>query len=83
METINDLSTIGEDLARYVEEVLTTHEQSATANVTDCDPSVVKAGRILNERQLTKHVGCAGHRLQSSAGVVFTDSGVTVVLSNT
>lgn len=68
--------------ARFGEGVVKMHGRSVTAVVTDYEPSMVKAGRVLNERQLTMQVGGAGRRLLSSIAVVFAGGGVTVVLSN-
>ena len=67
----------GEDLAKLVEGVIYQHghRDMITAVVTDCEPAMVKAGRILSRNKVTEHIGCAGHRLQSSVGVGFTGGG--------
>lgn len=51
-----------------------------TAVVTDCELPMVKAGYILQERRVAIHVGCAAHRVQSSAGRVFTGTEVIEML---
>ena len=63
-------STTGDELAKFIEGAMMKHRQvgHVTAVVTDCEPSMVKAGRLLEAKKLTTHIGCAGHRLQSSAG---------------
>lgn len=72
----------GEDLADFVEKVIVKGGQdvNVVAVVTDCEPSMVKAGRLLEERNITKHVGCAAHRLQSSTGKVFAAPQVEATL---
>lgn len=35
---------------------------AVVAGVTDCEPSVVKAGRNLADSGVFKHVGCTNHR---------------------
>ena len=36
------------------------------ANVTDCEPSMVKMGRLVMENTGIAHYGCADHRLEKN-----------------
>ncbi|CAM9362792.1 unnamed protein product, partial [Sphacelaria rigidula] len=79
---LHDGAATGNDLATFVEKLATNHNLIGrmVAPVTDCEPAMVKAGHILNENMVVDHVGCAAHRLQSSAGKVFTGSTMIEVL---
>ena len=70
--------TKGEDLAASIEAMVETH--GLTGNVvvgnTDCEPSVVKAGRILTEKAVSMHIGCICHRIECVTALVFDGPGV-------
>jgi len=46
------------------------------ACTTDCEPSMVKAGHILQERKFCMHIDCCNHRLERTTGIVFDGPGV-------
>ena len=43
---------------------------------TDCEPSMVKARRILTEKAVLMHVGCTCHRIECVTALVFDGPGV-------
>lgn len=77
----HDSTTTAEDLANFLEDVIAKRGQrgNVTTMATGCKPSLVKAGRILEEK-VTNHIDCAAHRLQSSASKVFTGTDVDATL---
>lgn len=68
---------------KFVEDAMVKQEQLShvAAVVTDCESWMGEADRPLQEKTTT-HIGCAPHRLQSSAGIMLTDEGVKNTLSN-
>ena len=58
-------------------------EGRVTAFTTDCEPSTVKAGRLVEEQGVAEHHGCCNHRLECTTGIVFNGPGVqeTMALS--
>lgn len=73
----------GEELTTFTENVVTRngHIGRVIAVVTDCEPSMVKAGRLLEGAGTIAHVGCTDHRLQLSGGKVFTGEAVLETLA--
>ena len=71
-------STKGEDLAASIEAMVETHGLTGHVVVgnTDCEPSMVKAGRILTEKAVLMHVGCTCHRIECVTALVFDGPGV-------
>ncbi|CAN0399952.1 unnamed protein product, partial [Ascophyllum nodosum] len=71
-------STKGEDLAASIEAMVETHGLTGHVVVgnTDCEPSMVKAGRILTEKGVLMHVGCTCHRIECVTALVFDGLGV-------
>ena len=78
-------SAKGEDLAESVIAQVKKHklEGRVTAFTTDCEPSMVKAGRLVEEQGVAEHHGCCNHRLHCTTGIVFNGPGVqeTMALS--
>lgn len=68
----------GEDLAKLVEGAIEQHGHKTmiTAVVTNCEPAMVKVGRILSKNEVTEYIGFAGHLLQSSVEELFTGEDV-------
>ncbi|CAB1112273.1 unnamed protein product [Ectocarpus sp. CCAP 1310/34] len=67
-------STHGEDLAREITSMIERHGLTGrvTACVTDCEPSMVKAGRLLEVGGSNlEHIGCSNHRMESTTSSVF------------
>ena len=71
-------STKVEDLAASIEAMVETHGLTGHVVVgnTDCEPSMVKAGRILIEKAVLMHVGCTYHRIECVTALVFDGPGV-------
>lgn len=71
-------TTIGEDLAATMEGVFNRQDLKGrvVSCTTDCEPLMVKAGRLLMERNVCTHVGCCNRRLESTGGVVFNGPGL-------
>ena len=71
-------STKGEYLAASIEAMVETHGLTGHVVVgnTDCEPSMVKAGRILTEKAVLMHVGCTCHRIECVTALVFDGPGV-------
>ena len=46
------------------------------AFTTGCEPSTVKAGRLVEEQSVAEHHGCHNHRLECTTGIVFNGPGV-------
>ena len=78
-------SAKGEDLAQSVVAQVEKHklEGRVTDFTTDCEPSMVKAGRLVEEQGVAKHHDCCNRRLERITGIVFNGPGVleTMVLS--
>ena len=51
-------------------------EGRVTAFTTDCEPSMVKAGRLVEEQGVAKHHDCCNRRLERITGIVFNGPGV-------
>ncbi|CAM9886015.1 unnamed protein product, partial [Ascophyllum nodosum] len=71
-------STKGEDLAISIETMIKNHGLTGHVVVcnTDCEPSMVKAGRILTDDAVLMHVGCTCHRIECVTALVFDGPGV-------
>ena len=71
-------STKGEDLAASIESMVETHGLTGHVVVgnTDCEPSMVKAGRILTEKGVLMYIGCTCHRIEYVTALVFDGPGV-------
>ena len=48
---------------------------------TDCEPSMVKAGRILTEKAVLMDVGCTCHRIECVTALVFDGPGVKMSMT--
>lgn len=70
--------TVGVALAAGITAAVTKHDirGKVTAITTDCEPSIVKMGRVLEENGVFTHVGCYNHGLESASSLVFQGSGV-------
>ncbi|CAN0305334.1 unnamed protein product, partial [Scytosiphon promiscuus] len=70
-------SAKGEDLAAAVIAQVVKHklEGRAVAFVTDCEPSMVKAGREVEAKGVAEHHGCVAHRLECTTGIAFDGPG--------
>lgn len=67
-------TTTGEDLAALVAGMIERHDLTGRviACVTDCEPSMVKAGRLLEvDGGTISHIGCSNHRMESTTSSVF------------
>lgn len=67
-------STTGEDLAEWIEDMIERHglKGRVIVIVTDCEPSMIKGGRLLEAHdRLLVHIGCTNHRLESTTSSVF------------
>ena len=64
-------STMGEGLAASIEAMAETHGLTGHEVVdnTDCEPSMVKAGRILTEKSVLMHVHLSPDRVRHGAGL--------------
>ncbi len=51
------------------------------ANVTDCEPSMVKMGRLVMENTGIAHYGCADHRLEKTDLKFYSHPSVAASLS--
>ena len=71
-------STKGKDLAASIEAMVETHglTRHVVVGDTDCEPSMVKAGRVLTEKAVLMHVGCTCHRIECVTALVFDGPGV-------
>ena len=67
-----------EDLAESVIAQVKKHKLQGrvTAFTTGCEPSTVKAGRLVEEQSVAEHHGCHNHRLECTTGIVFNGPGV-------
>ena len=76
-------TTTGEALAEGILATLAKHslQGKVTTLTTDCEPSMVKAGRILEASQSLVHIGCCNHRLESTTSIVFNGPGVKKVMA--
>lgn len=68
----------GGDLAGSVMAQVKKHklEGRVVAFTTDCEPSSVKAGRVVEEKGVAEHHDCCNHRLECTAGIVLDGPGV-------
>lgn len=71
-------TTTGEALAAGITAAIAKHDikGKVTAISTDCEPSMVKMGRILEDNGVCTHIGCCNHRLESTTSLVFNGPGV-------
>ncbi|CAN0279043.1 unnamed protein product [Ectocarpus sp. 4 AP-2014] len=71
-------TTTGEALAAAMKALIAKHSITGkvTAFVSDCEPSMVKTGRILEDGDVCIHVGCTNNRLESTTSLVFNGPGV-------
>ncbi|CAN0568874.1 unnamed protein product, partial [Laminaria digitata] len=76
-------TTTGEALVEGIRASVAKHslQGQVTALTTDCEPSMVKAGRILEETESFVHIGCCNHRLESTTSIVFNGPGVKKVMA--
>lgn len=74
--------TTGQDLPNVVKRAINARslQECITAVMRDCELSMVKAGRVIEEDGVVNPMGFIFHCLQSSAGVVFQGSEVSVTL---
>lgn len=74
-------STLGEDLAESITNMIKRHDLTGrvVACVTDCEPSMVKAGRLLEVGGEMEHVGCCNHRMESTTSSVFNGKSLGAV----
>ena len=74
----NQGSTKREDLAASIEAMVKTHGLTVHVVVgnTDCEPSMVKVGRILIEKGVLMHVGCTCHRIECVTAQVLDGPGM-------
>eukprot|EP00904_Undaria_pinnatifida_P012881 jgi/Undpi1/8723/HiC_scaffold_25.g11187.m1 len=70
-------SAKGEDLAAAVIVQVVKHklEGRAVAFVTDCEPSMVKAGREVEAKGVAEHHDCVAHRLECTTAIAFDGPG--------
>lgn len=52
-----------------------------TVITTDCQPSMVKMGRLLEENGVCTHIGCCNHWLESTTSLVFNGPGVKTAMT--
>lgn len=67
-------TTTGEDLVKGIVSMIERHDLTGrvVACVTDCEPSMVKAGRLLEVGGgMLQHIGCSNHRIESTTSSVF------------
>ena len=66
-----------EDLAESVIAQVKKHklEGRVTAFTTDCEPSMVTAGRLVEGQGVAEYHGCSNHRLECTTRVVFKKPG--------
>ncbi|CAM9648730.1 unnamed protein product, partial [Pylaiella littoralis] len=72
-----------EDLAAFIEAMVKTHGLTGRVLVgtIDYEPSMVNVGRILTERGVFTHLGCACHRLECVTSLVFDAPGVNKTMA--
>ncbi|CAB1098403.1 unnamed protein product [Ectocarpus sp. CCAP 1310/34] len=75
--------TTGEDLVEAVKAMIARNGLTSrtVATTTDCEPSMVKAGRLLEENEGVTHLGCFCHRLESITSQAFGGPGVSKALA--
>lgn len=66
--TKSEGSTKGKDLAEAIEGMVTHHDPTGrvVTCTIDCEPTMVKTGRILRERIFCTHIGCCNYPLESA-----------------
>lgn len=76
-------TTTGDALAVGVKAAVAKHGLTGkvTAVTTDCEPSMVKMGRLLEEDAVCTHIGCCNHRIESTTSIVFNGPGVKKVMA--
>ena len=76
-------TTTGDALAAGIKAAVAKHGLAGkiTAITTDCEPSMVKMGRLLEEDDVCTHIGCCNHRLESTTSIVFNGPGVKKVMA--
>ena len=74
-------STLGKDLAESITNMIKRHDLTGrlVACVTDCEPSMVKAGRLLEVSGEMEHIGCCNHRMKSYESSVFNGKSLGAV----
>lgn len=73
----------GEGLAHDIKAFIRQYKLTGrvTALVSYCEPSMTCSGRQLEKYGVTQHHGCAAHRLESTAGKVFTGEAAAACLN--
>jgi hypothetical protein len=75
-------STTGEDLQMKIPKAWEKRGVAGVvANVTDCEPSMVKMGRLVMENTGIAHYGCADHRLEKTAKKFYSHPSIAESLS--
>ncbi|CAN0013254.1 unnamed protein product, partial [Ectocarpus sp. 13 AM-2016] len=77
-------TTTGDALAAGVKAAVAKHGLTGkvTAVTTDCEPSMVKMGRLLEgDATVCTHIGCCNHRLESTTSIVFNGPGINKVMA--
>lgn len=71
-----------EDLAESVIAKVKKHKlvSRVTAFTTNCEPLMVIAGRLMEEKRIAEHHVCCNHRLECATGNVFNGPGVQVTM---
>ncbi|CAB1116638.1 unnamed protein product [Ectocarpus sp. CCAP 1310/34] len=75
--------TTGEDLVEAVKAMIARNGLTGrtVATTTDCEPFMVKAGRLLEENEGVSHLGCFCHRFESITSQAFGGPGVSKALA--
>ena len=75
-------STTGEDLQIKIPKAWEKRGVAGVvANVTDCEPSMVKMGRLVMENTGIVHYGCVHHRLEKTSLKFYSHPSITESLS--
>eukprot|EP00904_Undaria_pinnatifida_P011858 jgi/Undpi1/7802/HiC_scaffold_23.g10275.m1 len=76
-------TTSGEALPAGTKATLAKHGLTGNVTVvtTDCEASMVKMGRPLEEDAVCTHIGCCNHRIESTTSIVFNGPGVKKVMA--
>ena len=75
-------STTGEDLQMKIPKAWEKRGVAGVvANVTDCEPSMVKMGRLVMENTGIAHYGCVDHRLEKTAMKFYSHPSIAESLS--
>ncbi len=71
------VSTVGEELAERVPEAWDKSDVAGVVtHVTDCEPVMVKMGRLVKEKVDLAWIGCSDHRLEKTAEQFYKHEGV-------